>query len=333
MKQNMLITGATGFAGSNFLRLLAADPDAARFDLTRAARSTGDVDVSGDLSEHGVAERILRLFKPDVILHFAGRVPRNDMLVTDAAYERDNITATARLVAAAQTLATPPHIIFYSTAALYPSGGVAAGKDDLQTRSRFAAVDDMLPQDQISSAYGRSKCLAELSVATYSGPWTILRKPTVIGLNDQRGNFLQRLLLHIYEENVPAANNLQRAGDYIGLADVFNATMRILTTPAARGATLNIGAGRPITGFEAWHTMLSVADERGMDTRFAATTPAADMTKPFPGTLLDITAARKTIGYKPKTPFAELCRTIFDDVMERPTPRAYLRRILGLAPI
>jgi nucleoside-diphosphate-sugar epimerase len=327
--QTILITGASGFAGSNISNLFAASPDVAHYTIRRTSCGHGKTDMYGDLAMQGVAERVLDYFKPDIILHFAGRVPRMDAAASNEAFERDNHTATQELVAAAQTLPHLPHIVFYSTAALYPPGGVMSGSGSIASRARYAAPDEALPVAEIPTAYGRSKRAAELAVLSYPGPWTILRKPTVIGLNDQRGTFLQRLLLHIHEQTSPAIANLQRADDYISINAVFDATMRALTVPAARGAILNLGAGRPITGFEAWRTMLAVAGERGFDTRFAAT-PAERCEDAHPGTLLDIQAARRTLDYKADEPFAALCRIVFDDVMERPTPRAYLRRRLGL---
>lgn len=327
--QKILITGASGFAGSNTSGLFAASPEGANYTIRCTSCSHGKTDMYGDLAAQGVATRVLDYFKPDIILHFAGRVPRMDMVVSHEAFERDNQTVTEELVAAAQTLPHLPHIVFYSTAALYPPGGVAPGDGSLQSRARYAAPDEALPVAEIPTAYGRSKRAAELAVLSYLGPWTILRKPTVIGLNDQRGTFLQRLALHVYEQTSPAFANLQRAGDYISMNAVFDATMRALTVPAARGAIFNLGAGRPITGFEVWRTMLVVADERGFDTRFAATPPER-CEDAYPGTLLDIQAARRTLGYRPDEQFAALCRTVFDDLAERPTPRAYLRRRLGL---
>jgi nucleoside-diphosphate-sugar epimerase len=329
--QTIPITGATGFAGSNISNLFQTSPDGANFVVRRSSRNSGRTDMYGDFALQGVADRVLDYFRPDIILHFAGCVPRMDATLSDETFERDNQIATENLVSAAKALPHLPHIVFYSTAALYPPGGIMAGVGSLESRARYAAPNEALPVDEIPTAYGRSKRAAELAVLTYPGPWTILRKPTVIGLNDQRGNFLQRLLLHIHEQTSPAFANLQRAGDYISMNAVFDATMRALTVPAAREAIFNLGAGRPITGFEAWRTMFAVADERGFDTRFAETPPERPGDA-YPGTLLDIQAARDGLDYKADEPFMALCRIMFDDIMERPKPRAYLRGRLGLEP-
>lgn len=87
-----LVTGASGFVGSHAVEALRA----AGHDVVGVGRA------DGDLAEAGVAERLVSVHAPEVVVHLAGAVGKPD----SAATIRDNTLAAALVAEACSALGT-----------------------------------------------------------------------------------------------------------------------------------------------------------------------------------------------------------------------------------
>jgi nucleoside-diphosphate-sugar epimerase len=327
--RTVLITGAQGFAGSNFTHWMMSRGARHGFRAVLHAKSGGHGASfeSGNLTDKDNVAAILTKHSPDVIVHYAGRVPLASRQVTDSEFMHSNTETTRALVDVASSLKQKPHIILPSTAAIYPLAETVCNFKTAARNVIYARTDDAIPLGALETSYARSKALSEEILQTYEGNWTILRKPTVIGPDDRRGNFLQLAALYILDEKDLPLSNLQRCSDYIGTRDIFEAVIASALSPNAYHRVMNVGSGQATTGYEAWRAMLKAASAARRDTSFAAPLELPATPEKFPGKVLDILDTKRLIGYEPQTSLDQLCGIIWSDVLSRNSPRQHLRDI------
>ena len=163
----ILVTGASGFIGGAFLRRFAGREDLQLFGTGRGERPALPADINwrtlrlADLAQWDI--------RPDVVIHAAGRT---SPWGSDQDYYRDNVATTEQVMDFCRRRGDP-RLILLSSAAVY-----------YRLAHRYQ-LDENTPLDEpFTSAYGRSKYLAERRVAAYEGEKTILRPCAVFGSGD-----------------------------------------------------------------------------------------------------------------------------------------------------
>mgnify|MGYP001286580898 CR=1 FL=1 len=181
----LLMTGATGFLGRRFVRLLldrGVAPERLRCvvrDRPRAlaagvpAASVHLADLGDAAAEGALAAAAAGA---DVVLHLAAELKG----WTRSSFAAVNVAGTERLLRAVASAAPAAHVVLVSSLA-------AAGPS-------VDGAGTALPPDRCRpvSAYGDSKRRGELLVAAGSQPWTILRPPVVYGAGDGATRLLFR---------------------------------------------------------------------------------------------------------------------------------------------
>lgn len=175
-----LITGASGFVGSNLARRLRGDG----WDVRCLIRSTSQLDqleplgvelVQGSLDDpaslRAAADDV------DVVFHLAGRTAA----LRASQYTLDNAEGTQRLAEACAASSNPPVLLMVSSLA-------AGGPGTMKCPRHESDVERPV------SAYGRSKLAAEKAAATAAGnlPVSIIRPPVVFGQADRASLQLYR---------------------------------------------------------------------------------------------------------------------------------------------
>jgi nucleoside-diphosphate-sugar epimerase len=165
----VLVTGATGFIGSQLVERLVADGR----DVTAPARGEekarfvselGATPVIGDLHDRAVLESAVD--GADLVVHLAGLVKARG----EAEFLRVNREGTRVLVDVARRAGNVRFVLVSSLAAAGPS-----------SPGRRRMADE---PGQPVTAYGRSKLAAEEVVRSSGLPWTIVRPPMVYGPRD-----------------------------------------------------------------------------------------------------------------------------------------------------
>lgn len=168
-----LVTGATGFVGSNLVALLRSRDwevhclvrDKARAEFLQ---QLGAKLFLGTLADQESIESAM--VGVDYVFHVAGRV----RALAEEEFERDNVEGTRHVMQAATLQAQSPVVVYVSS--------LAAGGPSRRDIPRVEA-----DEDQPISAYGQSKHNAERTAATFADevPLSIVRPPIIFGEADQ----------------------------------------------------------------------------------------------------------------------------------------------------
>jgi nucleoside-diphosphate-sugar epimerase len=228
-----LITGASGFVGSNLARLLVREG----WDVRCLVRGTSRLDqieslkaelVQGSLDDAASLRRAAE--GVEAVFHVAGRTAA--FRASD--YIRDNVEGTRRLAEACAAGANPPVFVMVSSLA---AGGPGTPK---------APRREEHPEQPVS-AYGRSKLGAERALDELAGslPVSIVRPPMVFGQADRAS---LQLFLQFQRLPVHLSPGFRRFSvSLVHVTDLCDALMRVALRgerAAANGQAATHGVGR-----------------------------------------------------------------------------------------
>ncbi len=240
-RKHALVTGAAGFIGSHLVRRLRADghpvvgvdafrgvttPAIAALRLAELRDDPGfdlvELDLTGD-----DLHRLVAQVRPQVIFHLAARPGARD---ADAdALHRDNVQATACVVAAADADAVPD-LVFTSSSSVYGEAGV---------RGPCHEGDSVEPL----SPYGEAKRAAELLCLEATARTTILRLFTVYGPGQRPDMAFARFITSSLSGlSAPLYQRCHVSRDFTYVADAVEGIM--LGLEARTGADLQPLRGR-----------------------------------------------------------------------------------------
>jgi nucleoside-diphosphate-sugar epimerase len=168
-----IVTGATGFVGTNLVQLLRTQGWQVRCLVRNPAKAAPLVECgaelhSGSLQEPASLARAVA--DVDVVFHVAGRVTA----LRRSEFWEDNVEGTRRLLAACTECPQPPTVVQVSS--LAAGGPSLPGKPRRETDSESPVSD-----------YGQSKLSAEQVATEFADrlPLSIVRPPVVFGEGDR----------------------------------------------------------------------------------------------------------------------------------------------------
>jgi dTDP-glucose 4,6-dehydratase len=299
----MLVTGAAGFIGSNFVRYWLdrhADDHVVAFDLLTYAgnrSSLEDVEdrivfVQGDIADGDLAERVVRDERIDTIVNFAAESHNSLAVIDPTRFFRTNVLGTQTLleVARATELARFHHV---STCEVY--GDLALDSDDA-----FTEDHPYLPR----TPYNASKAGADHAVRAYHETYGL--PTTITNCSNNYGPYqFPEKVIPLFATNalddkpLPLYEATQNKREWLHVDDHCSA-IELVLEQGRIGETYNVGSGLEASIAELADAILDltgkprdlraiVPDRPGHDRRY----------------LLDSTKLRRELGWEPRWDFVE----------------------------
>ena len=215
--QRALVTGGTGFVGSNLVAELRARGWHVRCLVRDPARAADLIALGAELEQGSLQDTksIVRAVRQaDVVFHVAGRVSA----FRRAQFFLDNVEGTRAVMEACAGRETPPVVVMVSS--------LAAGGPSRKGKPR--REDD--PPAPIS-AYGASKLAAEQAATLFADrvPLSIVRPPVVFGPGDRNSLQLFKSVLMLRLHPVPGYRRMPMS--IVHVADLCQGIIQI----AAKG--------------------------------------------------------------------------------------------------
>src|SRR5438270_6911988 len=299
----LLVTGAAGFIGSNFVRFWTErhpDDDVVALDLLTYAGNRANLTevegritfVPGDIGDQGLVQDLLRDRAVDVVVNFAAE-PHNSLAVLDPArFFRTNVMGTQALLEAARQVGVARfhHI---STCEVYgdlPLDGDEAFSEDSPYRPR--------------TPYNASKAAADHAVRayheTYGLPVTITNCCTNYGPYQFPEKVVALFTTNALDDlDLPLYASTQNKREWLHVRDHCRAIELVLERGGV-GETYNVGSGVEKSIEEIADAVLELTAKPESLKTIVADWPGHDRRY-----LLDSTKLRTELGWAPEIGFED----------------------------
>ena len=299
----MLVTGAAGFIGSNFVRwwLDRHDGDhVVAYDLLTYAgnrSSLADVDdrivfAHGDIADGDLAERVFRDEEIDVVVNFAAESHNSLAVIDPGRFFRTNVLGTQTLLDVARTVGVK-RFHHVSTCEVY--GDLALDSDDA-----FTEDHPYLPR----TPYNASKAGADHAVRsyyeTYGLPVTITNCSNNYGPYQFPEKVIPLFVTNALDElPLPLYASTQNKREWLHVDDHCRAIELVLER-GREGETYNVGSGYEVSIVELADRILALTGKSSDLKTIVPDRPGHDRRY-----LLDSTKLRRELGWEPKWEFED----------------------------
>jgi dTDP-glucose 4,6-dehydratase len=324
----LLVTGAAGFIGSNFVRYwLERQPDdtIVAYDLLTYAgnrASLADVDdriafVQGDIGDRELAERTLREHELDTIVNFAAESHNSLAVVDPGLFARTNVLGTQLLLEAARAVGLDRfhHI---STCEVY--GDLALDSDEV-----FTEDSPYRPR----TPYNASKAAADHYVRAYHETFGI--PVTITNCSNNYGPFqFPEKVIPLFatnaldDEPLPLYASTQNKREWLHVLDHCSAIELVLQRGRV-GETYLVGSGIEATVEEIADRVLDVLGKPQSLKKIVPDRPGHDRRY-----LLDSSKLRTELGWEPAFDFEDGVRATVEWYAEH---RSWWEPLKAQAPV
>lgn len=285
MKTRILVTGASGFLGVNFLHSLKEDTG---YDITAIARHADDESgvIPVDLIDFDAVRSVISDVRPDIVFHLGAEVDLSRSFAVARKTAESNIIGTLHLLAA---LAMYPvkRIVFASTEEVYGQGSLPYSETQ---------------EPQPPSPYAVTKLTGEHLMRLYTGKSAaqslVLRIGTMYGPHQPSHRFICQMIEKALNNEDILLNSGNKKRDYIYVGDVVAALRKAEKARLERPFdVINIGGGHAISLSDFAHELVSAAGSRSR-LRLGVVPDRIGEAQEW---RLDITKAEHVLGWKPVT--------------------------------
>ena len=293
LRTPIIITGASGFVGSNLLRRIIEKmpPKKVHVLLRKKSNIWRIADVlkkvqvhAADLRSREETDRIMRLVKPKIVFHLAahGAYPyqqhdENEIFET-------NVLGTFNLMSSASAAGCRA---FINTGS---SSEYGINQKPMSERDALRPV----------TAYGVSKAFATLwgkyLALSRKAPITTLRLFGVYGFYEPRGRLIPNIILSLLNGEKLMLNKPWFKRDFIFIDDVVDVYI-LAAKKSSSGLVLNIGSGKQASIKEVYSSLLGIIKVPAKPLWNKSRADARDINR----RIADIALAKKYLGWKPKT--------------------------------
>jgi dTDP-glucose 4,6-dehydratase len=297
----ILVTGGSGFIGSNFIRyIVGKQPSATIFNLdklTYAGNSSSLRDIEqdaryrfihGDICDAVLVKDLLMREKIRTIVHFAAE-SHVDRSISDASdFIRTNVLGTFTLLEAALS----EHVdrfIHISTDEVYGS----------RPKGSFKETDPLNPSSPYSSSKAASDLIARSYFITHGVPVLITRCTNNYGPYQYPEKLIPLFITNLLEgKKIPVYGTGKNVRDWIHVLDHCQAIQCILEN-GTPGEIYNIGSGNEWSNIEITNKILKALDKDESCIEYVQDRPGHDLRYSLDSSKL------KSLGWKPEYSFGQ----------------------------
>lgn len=306
-----VVTGGTGFVGSNLVRRLLAEGHEVHLIVRRTSDRSRLEDIESDLSLHELeiedTEALVRLLSgtaPDWLFHLA--VHGGYSFETDPVrIVRTNVLGTSALLTAAGSCETLK--VFVNTG----SSSEYGDRDHAPTEEEPPS-----PNSNYAITKAASTWLSQRAGRESGRPTPTLRLYSVYGPWEEPRRLIPTLIRHGLSGSFPPLGSPSTVRDFVYVDDVVNAYLRVATSPPEDdpGAIFNIGTGGQTTLRELVEIAAEVFEISG-EPRWGDYPPRAWETEVW---MADIEKAKRELGWAPEVVLAEGLRRMGEWARDHP---------------
>jgi nucleoside-diphosphate-sugar epimerase len=249
----VLITGATGFLGSNLARKCVQEGFETHILTRKTSRKWRINDIlsdliehSSDLSNYNKLVKILQQIKPEIIFHFAAYGTHPNFQVDIKRIIETNFEGSVNLIKAANT-------IEYS---LLINAG-SSSEYGMKT-SPMTETDLLEPMSLYAVTKAASTHFSQLTAKTNGKPIVTVRPFSVYGYFEEPIRLIPATIWHCLKGKDIELSNGKNSMDFIFIDDVVEACMRLIDVPCVGGQIINLGTGELHTIREVVQKILNI---------------------------------------------------------------------------
>jgi dTDP-glucose 4,6-dehydratase len=306
----ILVTGGSGFIGSNFLYFVLKKTKDDLVNITKHTyamnpRATKDLEgtpryrfVAGDITDATLLYKLLEKEKFDAIVNFAAETHVSRSFLYPKDFLQSNTLGVFTFLEILRHLDKPPRFLQISTDEVL--GNVSVG--------RSKETDPINPMN----VYSASKAGAELWIRTYHRCWNlpvlIMRSTNNYGPRQHPEKLIAKLITRaLADKEIKLFKDSEnRKRDWIYVEDTAKAIYTVLTK-GKFGETYHIGTYEEKSVEEIADTILKLMNKKHLFKGFIAEARLQDDER----YQLDWTKIRKELGWKPEHTFEEgIAKTI-----------------------
>ncbi|MCU1492062.1 MAG: dTDP-glucose 4,6-dehydratase [Acidimicrobiaceae bacterium] len=326
----ILVTGAAGFIGSNFVRHHVAehpDDSVVAFDALTYAGNVANLSplleegrvefVRGDIANQELLEHLLGHGRVDVVVNFAAESHNSLAVLDPARFFRTNVLGTQALCEAVRRAATPRfhHI---STCEVY-------GDLDLDSPESFREDSPYRPRTPYNASKAGSDHVVRSYVETFSLPATITNCCNNYGPYQFPEKVVPLFATRaLAGEPLPLYESSQNRREWLHVIDHCRAIELVLER-GRLGETYHVGSGVEASVEEIADAVLKASGQPDSLKTIVPDRPGHDRRY-----LLDSTKIRDELGWRPEVPFVE---GLAETVSWYADNEAWWRPLIGRSPV
>jgi len=304
---NVLITGCTGFIGSN-LAIKLVENGYRAYGLIRHVtrkeleplRSILDKIhlIEGDLTSYHSISQAISAAQPQFVLHLGALTPVRLSFEDPFPYTSTNFEGTVNIVHAMLEKAPKARLIYASTAEVY---GWQEKREPIKETAVLCPASPYAVSKEAADQYVR------MAMKIYDLKATVLRPINSYGRRGEKGFLVEYLISTMLKPETCYIGAPKSVRDYMFVDDHVNAYMSVMKSEKAIGEVFNVSPGNPVPNDELANMLAKMV---GFDGEIVCGSyPPGYPWRPVPRDpdylVLDSTKIREILGWKPTVTLAE----------------------------
>jgi nucleoside-diphosphate-sugar epimerase len=298
---SVLITGCTGFVGSNLAAKLVENGyrvyglvrHIARKELNVLENIMESIHlIDGDLNSYHSVSSAISAAQPQFVLHLGALSPVRLSFENPFPYLSTNFEGTVNIVHAMLEKAPKARLVYASTAEVY---GWQEKREPMSETTALYPASPYAVCKEAADQYVR------MAMRTHDLNATVFRPINSYGRRGEKGFLVEYLTSKMLKHETCYIGAPKSVRDYMFVDDHVNAYMLALKSENAKGEVFNVSPGNPVTNEELANVLSKVTGFEGrlVFGSYPPGYPSRPVAQDPDYLVLDSSKIRKLLGWKP----------------------------------